>query len=391
MHARKTRQRKKEQMQHLQGRADDLKKEQIRLRQTINDTNTASILVGLFSIKAQQRPATVEDPMVEQLLRRPIDSIPDATKIPELPALILPGHHSKRSKALPSSFSPDKLSSSGMSPAVMTSLVTSSSSASAQAQMQENGSTQFPDDGIDYELLGKDRSKCSPQELDQIRRERNRMHAKRTRDRKRMFMEEMEGIIKTLEKENAMLQRHLDCLGIGGGGNTSAGPAGQLSNGTDDTPRTPEIESEDNDGQAVTENTETDTDQNPFASDSLKRPLVVSAALPLQGKAVPSSQLMSLLEAAEEYDNSTNKTSQASSSEATAVSSSDCSEGEPNDSPTTKRRKVSNCNGLHSAAFSTNATSTAAGGASVAATAFNGSSGMVPASITTANHDRPGC
>ena len=45
-------------------------------------------------------------------------------------------------------------------------------------------------------------------QLDQIRRERNRMHAKRTRDRKRIFMEEMEVMIKQLEDENALLQNH---------------------------------------------------------------------------------------------------------------------------------------------------------------------------------------
>jgi hypothetical protein len=49
----------------------------------------------------------------------------------------------------------------------------------------------FPDDGIDYALLSRDRNKCTPAELDQIRRERNRMHAKRTRDRKKIFVEEV--------------------------------------------------------------------------------------------------------------------------------------------------------------------------------------------------------
>jgi len=186
MHARKTRQRKKEHMQNLQGRADELKEEQIRLRQTINEKNTASILVGLFSIN-EQKPNAVEDPTIENLLRRPTEEIPDSSRIPELPALILPGqHNSKRLKS--SVVSPEK------------GPVTS-----------EN--TQLPDDGIDYELLGKDRSKCTPAELDQIRRERNRMHAKRTRDRKRLFMEEMEEIIKKLEQENALLQKHLENLG----------------------------------------------------------------------------------------------------------------------------------------------------------------------------------
>ena len=39
--------------------------------------------------------------------------------------------------------------------------------------------------GIDYVLLSKDRSTCTPEELDRIRRERNRLHARKSRERKR--------------------------------------------------------------------------------------------------------------------------------------------------------------------------------------------------------------
>lgn len=177
IHARKTRQRKKEQMQNLQNRASKLKDEQLILKQTINEKNTASILANLFSKDASDQ--RIEDPRVEELLRRPASEIPDPSKLPELPALILPGqHNSKKHKA-----SEDRASKEDL-----------------------------PDDGIDYELLGKDRSKCTPAELDQIRRERNRMHAKRTRDRKRLFMEEMAEMCKQLEEENVLLQYHLDGL-----------------------------------------------------------------------------------------------------------------------------------------------------------------------------------
>lgn len=183
MHARKTRQRKKEHMQKLQNRADELKLDQIRLKQAINEKNTASILVGLF----QSEPFVSDaggnfamDPRVEILLKRATEDIPDASKIPELPALILPGQHSNKKK------SPEE----------------DMDHAEFAEEAQE--------DGIDYELLGKDRAICSPAELDKIRRERNRMHAKRTRDRKRIFMEEMEVMIRQLEEENALLQDHVD-------------------------------------------------------------------------------------------------------------------------------------------------------------------------------------
>ena len=188
MHARKTRQRKKEHIQSLQNRAEELKEEQLRLRQIINEKNTASILVGLFATEEKKEDKT-EDPRIEELLLRPADDIPDASRVPELPALILPGQHkSKKEKSSASA--------------------TIKTVDSTQAQHDE-----LPDDGIDYALLGKDRSQCTPAELDKIRRERNRMHAKRTRDRKRIFMEEMEGIIKKLDQENELLRSHLVSIG----------------------------------------------------------------------------------------------------------------------------------------------------------------------------------
>lgn len=202
MHARKTRQRKKEHMQKLQNRADELKLEQIRLKQSINEKNTANILVRLFQTGEDGASATdtsdedgaavaMVDPQVEVLLKRSTEEIPDASNIPELPALILPGQHTKRKSS-------------------------SSDGAAGKSTSTDEGATtpegEAEEDGIDYALLGKDRGSCTPAELDQIRRERNRMHAKRTRDRKRIFMEEMETMIKQLEDENALLQAHMNKL-----------------------------------------------------------------------------------------------------------------------------------------------------------------------------------
>eukprot|EP00571_Detonula_confervacea_P011358 CAMPEP_0172301008 /NCGR_PEP_ID=MMETSP1058-20130122/2992_1 /TAXON_ID=83371 /ORGANISM="Detonula confervacea, Strain CCMP 353" /LENGTH=468 /DNA_ID=CAMNT_0013010993 /DNA_START=72 /DNA_END=1478 /DNA_ORIENTATION=+ len=191
MHARKTRQRKKEHMQKLQNRADELKLEQIRLKQAINEKNTASILVGLFQNGedgTENGGAIAIDPQVEVLLKRAPEDIPDASTIPELPALILPGQHNGKRK-----------SSDGEDEPI-------------ERESMSNLLEDLQEDGIDYALLGKDRSSCSPSELDQIRRERNRMHAKRTRDRKRIFMEEMEVMIKQLEDDNSLLQEHANKL-----------------------------------------------------------------------------------------------------------------------------------------------------------------------------------
>lgn len=202
MHARKTRQRKKEHMQKLQNRADELKLEQIRLKQAINEKNTASILVGLFQTGegdgADDGGPMSVDPKVEVLLKRSTEDIPDASKIPELPALILPGQHNGKRKA---------------------------GEGEDEAATYANVPEELQEDGIDYKLLGKDRSACSPAELDQIRRERNRMHAKRTRDRKRIFMEEMEVMIKQLEDDNMLLQDHIDKLNANQPANSDEGAA----------------------------------------------------------------------------------------------------------------------------------------------------------------------
>jgi hypothetical protein len=184
MHARKTRQRKKEHMQMLQDQVDDLKHEQIRIKQAINEKNTANILIGLFQ-NGESDSSTVPtaDPEVEELMKRSPEDIPDASAIPELPALILPGNGKRK-------------------------LLDTTGADSADGRERVVAPDETLEDGIDYILLGKDRSACTSAELDQIRRERNRMHAKRTRDRKRIFMEEMEVMIKKLEDENLLLMSH---------------------------------------------------------------------------------------------------------------------------------------------------------------------------------------
>lgn len=179
VHARRTRQRKKEHMQVLVTKAADLKQKQISLKSVINEKNTANILLAMFSPDSSSDPKDAnKDVKIEILLKRSNKEIPDASQISELPALVLPGHSNYRKKEI--------------------SCITDES--------------HYPNDGIDYELLTKDRSKCTTFELDKIRKERNRMHAKRTRDRKKRFMDEMEKIIQKLESENDLLSKRLQGL-----------------------------------------------------------------------------------------------------------------------------------------------------------------------------------
>ena len=61
MHARKTRQRKKLQMQTLQLRANELKLEQQRLKQIINDRKTANILLDICIADTQPADCTLQN------------------------------------------------------------------------------------------------------------------------------------------------------------------------------------------------------------------------------------------------------------------------------------------------------------------------------------------
>jgi len=128
-------------------------------------------------------------------LKRPLESVPDPSKITELPTLYLPGQHSQGKKIR----------------AALALSEVALGSRSNDGPLHNGFVPHNPPtdpDSIDYGLLGKDRSTCTSEELDKIRRERNRMHAKRTRDRKRVYMEEMEALIVRLQEENQLLEQH---------------------------------------------------------------------------------------------------------------------------------------------------------------------------------------
>ena len=293
-------------MQTLQNKAEELKEEQIRLKQAINEKNTASILVGLFSSKDSQGQKRSEDPLIEDLLRRPTEEIPDATKLPELPALILPGQHNSR-KHQPAD---------------------GGNSAQTQAGKQD-----LPDDGIDYTLLGKDRSACTPAELDQIRRERNRMHAKRTRDRKRLFMEEMSDMCKRLESENALLSRHLD--GLKNGTSNPPCTSSFLQNMQSSSVVSPTLSSTPAPGvppPSIEESSEAEKRAVPPKTSSNSAPSY-SSSVPVSEHGVTLDQIKTLLDAAGQF--SSESSSAVSASEGGSVSDQDHDE-----QPTLKRRRI---------------------------------------------------
>lgn len=206
VHAQRTRQRKKEQMQSLQNRATELKEEQIRLQRVINEKTTASILVHMFAegcVPSSSDTDENDSNDVDKILERSPEDIPDPSQIPELPTLVLPGQHASK-----------KLKAQAVSAVVPHSPSDPSETAAATTTTPETDNPEgaADTDGIDYALLGRDRSQCTSEELDAIRRERNRMHAKRTRDRKRFFTEQLAELCRQLEDENLVLHKHLQSL-----------------------------------------------------------------------------------------------------------------------------------------------------------------------------------
>lgn len=67
------------------------------------------------------------------------------------------------------------------------------------------------DDELDMErdMLRRDRSGCSPSDLDRLRRERNRMHAKKTRLRKKKMLSELEQLVDYLSGEVSQLHQQV--------------------------------------------------------------------------------------------------------------------------------------------------------------------------------------
>uniref|UniRef100_A0A6U4EDR0 BZIP domain-containing protein n=2 Tax=Phaeomonas parva TaxID=124430 RepID=A0A6U4EDR0_9STRA len=166
MHARKTRQRKKQQMKELQARIDKLKHEGTLLRQHIFDRYTANVLL-VMSGKADRSETSQLSKLEEVMDREGINCLLGAA--------------------------------SALQPRL---------EMTADGKLKETA----PDEDKDYKP--RRRGKYTPEERDRVRRERNRMHAKRTRDRKKLFLEESENLIFKMEEENVQMRRYLRQSGL---------------------------------------------------------------------------------------------------------------------------------------------------------------------------------
>jgi hypothetical protein len=182
-HARCTRLRKKAQLQGLLNKLEKLQAESQMLKQTLDECKIASILLGLSSGDASKGTQGLFDIDLNNLKAGENSS-----------HLCLTGKRKRFvSDASDCGPQPMKLVIKGK-----TTLVGGSG---AKAHINWKTGVYVDETGTQKQL--------SPDELDKLRRERNRMHAKMTRDRKRNFVSTVNRSIAELEKENKQIREVL--------------------------------------------------------------------------------------------------------------------------------------------------------------------------------------
>lgn len=231
MHARKTRQRKKIQMRMLRSKVEELEKEQRRLKQALDDRKTANVLLAMSA-----SPAGCNTQLIDVEVLNDDDNTLNATTSTtaygdsnsmDSRSMELGSENrseededdgeltdsSSRHSSSRHSEDPQKggASSSALEDDSMhskeDSKLPSTSSLAEQKELLQSESD------LALKLLNKNKDFCTPQELEFLRRERNRLHAQRTRDRKKVYMEETEVSIAKLEEENRKLRESIQKLG----------------------------------------------------------------------------------------------------------------------------------------------------------------------------------
>mmetsp|Transcript_14746 Transcript_14746/g.21063 ORF Transcript_14746/g.21063 Transcript_14746/m.21063 type:complete len:299 (+) Transcript_14746:45-941(+) len=185
-HARRTRLRKKAQLQALQKRVKELQDESRKLKQTVEECSIASILLGLSSGGDSGKLHNCAD-------------IPDLESLPtsngaEKTFFTMNGKR-KRFVSDAGDYSPPpmKLKIKGA--------VTLVGGGNGKTHINWKTGVYLDENGVQKQL--------SSEELEALRRERNRMHAKMTRDRKKIFINNVEKTISDLEKENKCMREIL--------------------------------------------------------------------------------------------------------------------------------------------------------------------------------------
>jgi len=204
MHARNTRQRKKDQVSFLRKKIEDLKKEQSHLKQTLNDRKTASTLLAMSA-----SPEGSFTNLIDIATSSPCEDDPlTTTSATSYDSVIGPTGREREAK---------KTDPSGKK---ITSILEAAEVVGLPEVKFEEGEENEYEDDVPYgetvltpEILKKEKEHCTPFELEQIRREKNRMHAKKTRARKKIYLEELEMNAATLEDENLQLKQSIQKIG----------------------------------------------------------------------------------------------------------------------------------------------------------------------------------
>jgi len=178
-HARRTRQRKKAHLQALQTKLTDLETENLSLKQCIEECSVASILLNL---------STGDEVVSEQVSTAHASSndIETSSPIVSQEAFLT-------------------------NPASSTAFL-------GDLKRKQIHSEEPIESAHHYQLRTKktknnicEQKALSPEELETLRRERNRMHAKMTRDRKKSYIANVERGIAKLEEDNQKMRDILIC------------------------------------------------------------------------------------------------------------------------------------------------------------------------------------
>ena len=195
-HARRTRQRKKAQLQVLQSRVAELQEEGRRLEEAFKDCSTANILLGLNNPDMARTVSNLFKSRADSNIQEAMDdaNVSEGS----------PGRTRSLSDERDGSESPSSSRSWEEDPRNDDEPVTHSSRGSKDARPTIHWKSGY---STTANGARKDRS---PAELDTMRRERNRVHAKMTRDRKKVYIETLSSAVSELEAENGQVRRALE-------------------------------------------------------------------------------------------------------------------------------------------------------------------------------------
>lgn len=180
-HARRTRLRKKQQLEALQKRVKELQKESKLLKQTIEECSIASILLGLSTGEISDDSDELDLESVKNTL---------SSDAQDKTFFTITGKRKRFVSDADINPPPMKLNIKGKTTYV--------GGTNSKAQINWKTGVYLDDKGEQQQL--------TPSELEELRRERNRMHAKMTRDRKKLFISSVEKTITDLEKQNKKMK-----------------------------------------------------------------------------------------------------------------------------------------------------------------------------------------